>query len=189
MTNLFINMFVVGAVVAGSQNVMAQSLSDADYKTRKIVISHEYKNALKRCDYLAGNTKDVCRAEAKARQDKARAELEAAREPSAKNHYKSDLTAAEADYAVAKEQCKSKTANEKDVCLKEAEATEVKLKADAKVKFEAATSSPGNTAETREEAAEYKREASYEADKEKCDVLAGNAKDRCITQIKRRYGE
>jgi hypothetical protein len=40
----------------------------------------------------------------------------------------------------------------------------------------------------RKDAAEDKRDADYAVAKEKCDVLAGDAKSRCISDAKARFG-
>ena len=72
---------------------------------------------------------------------------------------------AESTYAVAKEKCDDKAGNDKDVCLKEAKAVEVKALADAKLGKE--------IGEARKEAADEKRDADYKVAIEKCDALDG----------------
>ena len=76
--------------------------------------------------------------------------------------------------------------------MKEAKAELVKGKADAKVdrvavdtRKEAAT----KQAEARNDANEEKRDAEYKVAIEKCDALAGPAKDSCVGSAKVQYGK
>jgi len=43
--------------------------------------------------------------------------------------------------------------------------------------------------EARNEAATDKTDAQYKVEKEKCEALAGAAKDNCLTQAKSRFGK
>ena len=45
------------------------------------------------------------------------------------------------------------------------------------------------TAEAKKDAAEDKRDAEYKVAVEKCDALAGAAKDTCVRDAKTRYGK
>ena len=96
-----------------------------------------------------------------------------------KAEYKDAVRRAEADYKAAKAKCKELSGNDKDVCMKEAEATETKAKAAAKAerKGEAA----------KADAREDMRDADYKTAKEKCDAMSGNAKDDCLAQAKKTY--
>ncbi len=76
--------------------------------------------------------------------------------------------------------------------MKEAKAAHMKAKADAKVDRVAADTSNKSaekTAEARRDAAEDKRDADYKVAIEKCDSLAGAAKDTCVTNAKVKYGK
>jgi hypothetical protein len=86
---------------------------------------------------------------------------------------------ADADYKAAKATCNSLTGNDKDVCVKEAEASYQKTKADAKA---ARTSSSAQA-----EAGEDKRDANYQVAKEKCDAMTGDQKGACVAQAKADY--
>ena len=67
--------------------------------------------------------------------------------------------------------------------MKEANATLVKAKADAKV--DAAT----KQADARKEATADKRAADYKVAIEKCDALTGAGKDACVSNAKVQYGK
>ena len=186
-----------------SAGVMAQTMPKDTYKAAEDRIAAEYKSDKAKCDFLSGNTKDICIAEAKGKEKVAKAELEARNEPTAKNRYNALIAKAEADYAVANEKCDEKTGNNKDICVKEAKAVETRVKADAEaqMKTSAANKAAGEKSgeagmkakeegtEARQEAATEKRDANYAVAKEKCDSLAGDAKDRCVDEAKAKYGK
>ena len=96
-----------------------------------------------------------------------------------KAEYSENVKKAEADYKVAKERCDAMKGNEKDVCIKDAKATEKKAKAEAKAQRK--------TVAAHANAGEDKREADYKAAKERCDALSGNAKDSCVADAKARF--
>jgi len=158
---------------------IAVTMTSADYSAAKSKASADYKAAKAQCDTLKDNPKDVCIAEAKAAEKKAKAEAEAQYKNTDKERRDARIEAAEADYKVAKAKCGAMKGNEKDVCIKEAKATETKAKADAKASQKVATA--------RQDATEDKLEADYKVAKEKCDALSGAAKDQCINNAKARY--
>ena len=74
----------------------------------------------------------------------------------------------------------------------EANAALVKAKADAKVdRVAAETQQDAATkqADARKEATTDKRAADYKVAIEKCDALAGPAKDSCVSNAKAQYGK
>jgi hypothetical protein len=93
--------------------------------------------------------------------------------------YKATVAQADADYKAAKEACKTREGNDKDVCMKEANAAHVKATADAKAKRKAAAAMA--------DAHDDKMDANYKVAKEKCDALSGDAKDACIRDAKMKY--
>ena len=83
--------------------------------------------------------------------------------------YNETVAHADADYKAAKEACKARQGNDKDVCMKEAKAAHVKVTADAKAKRKSAAA----MADARDD----KSDANYKVAKEKCDAMSGDAKD------------
>ncbi len=152
-----------------------------DYYAAKDQAAKDYNAARARCDQLAGNAKDVCVAEAKAQEKKVEASAEAQYKNTDKAIRDARIATAEADYDVAKTKCGALAGNEKDVCVKEAQAAETKAKADAKATQKVAAA--------REDAAEDKCDANYKVAIEKCDALSGAAKDSCVADAKARYGK
>jgi hypothetical protein len=158
---------------------IAATMSNADYKAAKDKASADYKAAMAHCDSMSGNGKDVCKAEAKAAEKKAKAEAEAAYKNTDKARRDARIEAAEADYSVAKAKCDALKGNDRDVCVKEAKAAEVKAKADAKASEKVAAA--------RTDAVEDKRDADYKVALEKCDSLSGAAKDSCVANAKAKH--
>ncbi|MBT9474528.1 hypothetical protein [Polaromonas sp.] len=179
--------FAVSCAFAGN----AMALTKDEYKTQKDQISADYKVNRDKCATLKANAKDICVAEAKGVEKVAKAELEAQYKPSAKNTQKIALAKGDAAYATAKEKCDDLAGNAKDVCVKDAKAALVKAKEDAKV-VKAAVDTSKEKAQTmgevKKDASAATREADYKAAKERCDSLAGAAKDTCLSDAKAKFG-
>ena len=157
------------------------AMTSSDYSAAKQNADTAYKQARAHCDSMSGNPKDVCIAEAKAAQKKAKADAEARYKNTDKARRDAKIDAAEADYDVAKAKCDAKTGNDKDVCIKEAKAVETKAKVDAKANEKVAA--------VKQDAAEDKMNADYKVALEKCDSQSGPAKDACKSEAKARYGK
>jgi hypothetical protein len=167
-------------------------MSKDSYTTAKKNADAQYKIDNDACSSLSGNAKDICAAAAKGKDIIAKAEAEAAYENTPKARESARVAHAQASYDVAIEKCDDLAGNPKDVCVKEAQAQLVKGKADAKVdrvvadtRHEAAT----KQAEASKEANADKREAEYKVAIEKCDALAGAAKDSCVGNAKVQFGK
>ena len=171
------------SLIAGALLAMplAQAMSKADYTAAKTRISADYKADKAACASLAGNAKDVCGEEAKAKEKVARAELEYSYSGKPADQTKVLETKAKSAYAVAKEKCDDKAGNDKQVCVQEAKAVETKALADAKMGKQ--------IGEARKDAAEEKREADYKLAVQKCDALAGDAKASCMAAAKAKMGK
>jgi len=164
--------FASGAQAAGDKTAYNQTKASA---------KSTYDGDKKMCDAMAGNAKDICVAEAKAKRTRADENAEAQWKNTPKARERAQHEIAEADYQVAKERCDDKGGNDKDVCVKEAKAAMVKVQADAKA------SKKGS--EARKDAAEDKRDADYKVAAEKCDALSGDAKGSCMSSAKARFGK
>ena len=182
-------MAVAGALgFAGS----AMAMTKAEMKTEKDRIEAEFKGAKAKCDGLKGNAKDICMAEAKGKENVAKADLEALYKPTRKNHYQARVARAEAAYALAKQKCDDQAGNAKDVCVAQAKAAQTSAKADAKAQMkttDARATADDKSADARKDAAADKRDAAYAVALEKCDAFAGEAKTSCVTSAKARHGK
>lgn len=94
-----------------------------------------------------------------------------------KDEYKAGKDRIEAAYKADKEACKSMSGNAKDICMKEAEGKEKTARAELEYSY------TGKAAD-QNKIAVAKADAGYEVAKEKCDDLAGNAKDVCVKDAK-----
>lgn len=197
----FVIAVFVGASLSFSGAGMAQGnspttnptpMSKANYTQAIKDADAQYKVDKQACSSLSGNAKDICMAEAKGKNSVAKADAEAAYKNTAKARENARVAHAQANYDVAKEKCDDLSGNPKDVCVKEAKAALVKGKADAKV--DRVASDTNREAATTQQAARKdanadKREAEYKVAVEKCDALAGAAKDACVSSAKAKYGK
>lgn len=173
----------------------AFALTTAEHKAEKDRISADYKAANAQCKSLKGNAKDVCEAEAKGHEKVGMAELDYKAKTTEANRYKLAKTKADADYSVAKEKCDDMSGNAKDVCKKDANAAHVKAVEAAKVADVRNESNKNPEAkaadisEARKDSSQNVREADFKAAKERCDALSGDAKDACVNDAKRKFGQ
>ena len=200
MSKLMIALFVTAglsfagsaAAQTNSPNTASMPMSKDGYTTAKKNADAQYKIDNDACSPMSGNAKDICAAEAKGKDNVAKAEADAAYENTPKARENARVAHAQANYDVAIEKCDDLAGNRKDVCVKEAKADLVKGKADAKVdRVVADTRKDAATkqADTRKEANADKRDADYKVAIEKCDALAGPAKDACVSSAKVQYGK
>ena len=135
-----------------------------------------YTSAKKACSVLAGNAKDVCLAEAKVEKTYSIAKSDGDYKNTPKAIYDGRKSVATAEYDLAKTKCGVKAGNDKDVCIKEAKAIEVRAQADAKAGTK--------ISDARAEASDAKHTANYKLAVEKCDAFAGDTKSACVKEAK-----
>ena len=164
-----------------SSPVWAASMNRTDYVAGKSRIEATYKADKAACAASSGNARDICREEAKAKDKVALAELEYGYTGTRKDADRVAAAKADAAYAVAKERCDDQTGNAKSVCKKEAKAAHVKALADMKMAQTMGTA--------RSDAADDKRDAQYKVEAQKCEAMAGTAKDGCMSAAKMRFGK
>lgn len=94
-----------------------------------------------------------------------------------KADYDAGKTRIEASYKSDKVACDALTSNAKDICIEEAKAKEKIARAELEYSH---TAKPADQAKLMV----VKAEAAYAVAKERCDDMAGNAKDICVEQAK-----
>jgi hypothetical protein len=94
-----------------------------------------------------------------------------------KPDYKTGITRINQTYKADKAACKSQSGNAKDVCEEEAKAKEKVARAELEFSYT-------GTAADQNKILVVKAKTSYEVAKERCDDLAGNAKDVCVKEAK-----
>lgn len=180
-TKLNFKASIIVAALIFLPSAHAALTSKAEYSAGKSMISATYKTDKAACKSMSGNAKDICVEEAKAKEKVAKAELEFAHTGTVSDKNKVTVVAAESAYAVAKEKCDDKSGNDKDVCVKEAKAIETKALADVKMtkKVNAAVRDDVQT----------RLDADYKTAVEKCDAMTGDAKSRCVSSAKAKFGK
>ena len=91
--------------------------------------------------------------------------------------YKTQKDQISADYKVGRDKCGALKANAKDICVSEAKGIDKVAKAELEAQYKP-------SAKNNQKAAVAKADAVYDTAKEKCDDLAGNAKDVCVKDSK-----
>jgi hypothetical protein len=184
---------IAGIACAGSMAASAETgISKDAYNTQKDQAKAQYKLDDASCKAMSGNAKDICELQAKGKRDVALADSEAAYKNTPSARYDARVARVEATYNVAKEKCDDLAGNPKDVCVKQAKSAEVSGKADAKVDkvaTESEQSAMKQTASARKDATEDKNDAAYKVAVERCDSLAGDAKDQCVKSAQIRFGK
>ncbi|AJC23350.2 hypothetical protein [Pandoraea pulmonicola] len=175
---------MLGATTVGAADAGMKDRYDAAQKSAEA----DYKAAVARCDDLKDNAKKVCVEDAKGNEKIAKANAEADYKQTPKARYDAAVAKADADYRVAKLRCDDKKGNEKDVCLKDAEAAKTKAYGDAKV-MRTSRESSKDTKAARQDANADANKAQYQAALERCDSLTGSTKDACVADAKARFGQ
>jgi hypothetical protein len=198
MSRLMIALFVtagLGIAAASEAQVTTPAttpLSREAYATATKNADTQYKSDKAACASLTGNAKDICAAEAKGKAAMAKADAEAGFKNTPKARESARVAHAQAVYDVAVEKCDDLSGNPKDVCVQAAKAELVKGKSNAKVDRVTADTRQDAAAkqtEVRKEASADKRDADYKVAIEKCDALAGAAKDTCVSKAKAQFGK
>ncbi|NDI84541.1 hypothetical protein [Undibacterium crateris] len=177
-----IKMLLIGASVAFVMPAVAATAdAQTTYDAAKNSAAADFKIASARCDGMAGNSKDICVAEAKAARIKVEADAHAQFKGtvSARSSARKDI--ANANYDVDKAKCENQGGNQKDVCIKQAKATMAAAKADA--------TADKKVMDARTDARDDKQTANYKVALEKCDELSGVSKNTCIDSAKKKYGQ
>jgi hypothetical protein len=92
-----------------------------------------------------------------------------------KDEYKVQKERIEMEYKASHDKCASLSANAKDICQAEAKGTEKVAKAELEAQYKP---NPSHDKKIRD----AKADAAYDVAKEKCDDLAGNAKNVCVKE-------
>ncbi len=101
----------------------------------------------------------------------------AAKDLMTRDAYRAEKDRIEAEYKAAKEACNKLSGNAEDVCKADAKGKQLVGEADLDARNT-------GTAKPRSDARMARAEAAYLVAKEKCDDLAGNAKDVCVKEAK-----
>jgi len=116
MNKLLMALAVTAAMAAMTPSYAA--MTKDSYKSTTKQIDATFKADKEQCKSLKANAKDICMAEAKAKQKIAKADAEADYKNTDKARAAARKTRADAEYDVAKEKCDDLAGNAKAVCMK-----------------------------------------------------------------------
>lgn len=164
----------------------AQAITEADYELQQDHLAKTHDADKAKCKNLMGNQRDVCKAEADAKEDVAQADLKAAYKNTAKERLAAAKVLAKADFDVAKERCDDQKGDAKSFCVSQAKAERDRALADVEAKQDTHEARKKISA-AKQEAGEENIDATFAAEIKKCDSLAGDAKDTCQAHVKQRF--
>jgi len=182
--------YAIAAALGVSATAYAGLLHKDEIAREKSRISANFRLEKQACDNRSGNARDICMAEAKGNEKVAKAELEARDLGTIKARQEALIAKAEAHYDVARQRCDDLAGNLKDICKTDAQAALTKAKADATLERKTAdanASAADKVIQAQTEASNVKREADYKAARERCNSLAGNAKNICVNEARSRF--
>ena len=157
------------------------AITKAEHKTAVGDAEMAYKRAMATCATLAGHAKDVCVSESKAERVYAVAKTDGEYKNTPKAVFDGRKQVAKAEYDLAKTKCAAKAGNDKDVCVKEAQAIEVRALEDAKAS--------NAISDARADASTAKNTANYKVALEKCDAFSGDTKGTCVKNAKASFNK
>jgi hypothetical protein len=187
MKHTNINALALAIGFALSTGAIAESMSKEQYESLVTKIDTDYKVAKEICGSLAGNANDICDAEAKGKLNIAKSELEYNYEPTVNTLYNARVAKADAEYSVAAQKCDDKDGNVKNVCVKEAKAAKTQQTAAAEAQMKTSKADAvaiEKSSDARKDAEKDMRDANYAVAKEKCEALASDTKDLCLSNAK-----
>ena len=172
---------IIAAALCATSFAAQAAITKEEHKAAVDNADMSYKSAKAACASLAGNAKDVCVEEAKVTKAYAIAKTDGEYKHTAKVIYDGRKDVAGAEYNLAKAKCGAKAGNNKDVCIKEAKAIEVRAEADAKAGIK--------ISDAHADATDAKNTANYKVAIEKCDAFSGDTKDSCVKDAKARFNK
>lgn len=182
MKKVFATM-LIAATTLGVSGIASAATDEAKatFTAAKEIAAADYKLARENCNSLTGNPKDICKEEASAKKTHTIAEAESQYKNTPAARASARKAIANADYGVAKAKCGSMTGNARDVCIKEAKAVSIAAQADA--------TADKKVTIARTDARDDKVAANYKVALEKCDAMAGPAKEACVANAKMTFGK
>lgn len=97
--------FLIATVCFSSTFAMAEDMTSRDFFSKKKTIESNYHMALKHCNTLELNAKEVCLAEADAMKDIDNSELLADYKPTVNSRHHAMIVRAESNYKIALAKC------------------------------------------------------------------------------------
>lgn len=174
-------MLACAALVGAGQAGAASDERFQQYRESLEGARATYRADAAHCRQEKGGARQLCLAEARAVHKKASAEAVAHWRNTAQARTDARIVAADADLEVAKVRCKTGPGRARDACLRQARQERLAATTDAR--------SDLRVTEARDRDKEERKKRYYRAAREKCDALAGAAREACMTLARAQYSE
>ncbi|MFK3739943.1 BON domain-containing protein [Massilia sp. TN1-12] len=187
MKTLIATLIAAAAGTAIAAPTVALNNDPATYRNMNQKAAAEYKAATAKCDAMSGNDKDVCMAEAKVVRVRAENAALAQYSTTPRSREKARSNLADAEYALAKQQCDAKQGADKDSCMDNAKSVHTAAIADAKAGKDTAStgaSAAGATAAGGLVTTTDTRDPAKSAAVDKCAQAGNDGKVGCLVETK-----
>jgi hyperosmotically inducible protein len=154
----------------------------ATYRNITQKAAADYRTAAATCNSMSGNDKEVCVAEAKATRAHTEADAMAQYNNSTAGREKSRTKIADADYALAKAKCGTRSGADKDDCMNTAKSVRTAAVADARANRDSTAATGASSAGTGLVSGTDNPAAA--AALEKCAQAGGSSKTACVVNHK-----
>lgn len=150
--------------------------SSPEYTAKVEEAESAFLSARKACEPLPEQQKSICIAEARANEDRLKADARAEEIDNPKARAEALIKHADADFELAKTKCDVLEGNPKEVCIKRAALDHEERVNIAKVNLK--------SEEAQREAVAKIRSAEYQLEIKRCDAYAGDEQAACIKRVK-----
>ncbi len=181
---------LAAALACGGSGFAAPLLSKDELKANKVRIEEQFDQAQSRCKRVEGHARELCNEKARGERDIQAAELQMRSEPTIENDQKLRLAKAEAAYSVALVNCKAMLGAARSVCRDDAKSVFESARAEAKLHQEVVAQNLNSESQVRERTARADRvaQAQFNAARERCEMLPGEARTACLADARQRFG-
>jgi hypothetical protein len=181
---------LAAALACSAAASAAPALSKDEIKANKVRIEEQYDQAQTRCKRVEGHARELCNEQARGERDVQAAELQMQAQPTPENDQKVRLARAEASYATALVRCKAMLGAARSVCRDDAKSVFESAQAEAKLQKEVVAQGLNSESQVRERTAQADRiaQAQFNAARERCEMLPGEARSACLNDARQRFG-
>jgi dienelactone hydrolase len=165
----------------------AQGIARDEYKAQRLRVQNQLATSKDRCSSVSGHSRDLCKVQAQADYDVARADLLARYKPTPRNRQKAQQVKARSEYRIAREKCGDLDGQARKVCDTEAQAGYAAAKAELRARQADTGSDSLQAQHARDKTRESATQARFDAQRERCSTLAGEAKADCMADAKKRF--
>jgi hypothetical protein len=180
---------LVFAGAAQAAPFIDRALTTDEVKANKVRIEEQYDHAQTRCRRVQGHAREVCNEQARGERDLQQAQLQFQAEPTADNDEKVRVAKAEAAYSLALVQCKPMDGQARSVCRQDAKTVFAEARTEAKLQKEVTEQQLRADVTVRDRSDQQEKIAltQFNAARERCEMLPGEGRENCLTDLKKRF--